>query len=182
MACLQARDYFVPALGRLWDGPSGRRCRVRWSHGSRGGRCASSLARCYLERLLAVFDGVLGAGGTLATFFACLPHSEGERSYAAAQKNAPPTVRGQPTATVASCVLTGHRRTLARCLGARATCSSCTAEASRMWSAVCSPTRTARHHPGAKMPLGGGSGSRRAPMTAQSHACGRTQRRGDSVP
>jgi hypothetical protein len=48
--------------------------------------------------------------------------------------------------------------------------SSCTGEAGRMWSAVCSLTSTAGHRPGAKMTPGGGSARSRAPIAAPSRS------------
>jgi hypothetical protein len=66
-------------------------------------------------------------------------------------------------------------------LDAVAPCASCTSEASRIWSAVCSRTSTAGPHPGAKMTPGGGIPTRRVPITARSASgpSGRIPPRGD---
>jgi hypothetical protein len=50
-------------------------------------------------------------------------------------------------ATASPCLPTGNRTIRVRSPGAGGPCSSCTGEASRLWSAVCSPTGTARPSP-----------------------------------
>lgn len=67
-----------------------------------------------------------------------------------------------------SCWNTGNRMIRARLKAARAPCASCTGEARRMWSAVCSLTRTAGRLPGGKMTHGGGIASSRARIPARS--------------
>jgi hypothetical protein len=69
---------------------------------------------------------------------------------------------------VFSCSPTGNRRIRVRSPAAEAPSTSCTGEAPPVWSAVCSPLRTAGPRPGAKMMPGGGIPTSRAPTQARS--------------
>ena len=85
------------------------------------------------------------------------------------QRRNPPCLRCARTRATGACFLPTVNRTIrARWQDALAPCSSCTGEASRMWSAVCSRTSTGGRHPGAKMTLGGGGASSRARIRARS--------------
>jgi hypothetical protein len=62
----------------------------------------------------------------------------------------------------------GNRMIHVRSQAAGVRCASCTGEANRMWSAVCSLTSTAGHLPGEKMMPGGGVARSRARIMGQS--------------
>ena len=85
------------------------------------------------------------------------------------QRRTPPCLRCARTRATGACFLPTVNRTIrARWQDALAPCSSCTGEASRMWSAVCSRTSTAGRHPGAKMTRGGAILTSRARIRARS--------------
>jgi hypothetical protein len=62
----------------------------------------------------------------------------------------------------------GNRMIRVRSQAAGVRCASCTGEANRMWSAVCSLTSTAGRLPGEKMMPGGGVAHSRARIMGQS--------------
>jgi hypothetical protein len=83
-------------------------------------------------------------------------------------------------ATASSCLPTVTPMIHAQSQAVGAPCSSCTGEARRMWSAVCSRSSTAGRRPGAKIPPGGGGANSKAriPVRSTSGPPGRKAKRG----